>query len=268
MRINCWLAAVVLALAAHAGAFAQQTERTPRPLDEHPQGYLHGDEITYLAYLAPPPAEGSAEDGADVAAVKMLQAGASPERWAQAEADARYLFPQFETAFGSPIDRQHAPHLVHLLNEALRDVSLPANAGKGYFARARPYQRLQLARVCTEWIGPGPPPPVDPTDRSSYPSGHSAAGWTTALILAQVDPDHATAILARADDYALSRLICGAHFPTDIQASRMLAAAVVAREATVPAFQRDLACVRAEHAGQPCAAAGGGAAAHARRATR
>jgi acid phosphatase (class A) len=257
--IRVWLAAAVLALglAAGAPAFAQQAEREPRPLDEHPQGYLQGDEITYLAYLAAPPAEGSTEDQLDVAAVKTLQAGVTEDRWKQAQADALYLFPQFEAAFGAPIDRQHAPHLVHLLNEALRDVSWPTNAGKGYFARARPYQRLQLERVCAETVGPQLPP--DPTDRSSYPSGHSAAGWTTALILAQVAPDNAPAILARADDYALSRVICGDHFPTDVQASRMLAAAVVAREATVPAFQRDLACAMAEHAGQPgaaCAAPG------------
>ena len=260
--IKVWLAAAILALGLVAGApsFAQQAERQPRPLEEHPQGYLQGDEVTYLAYLSAPPAEGSAEDQLDLAAVKTLQAGASEDRWKQAETDAKYLFPQFEAAFGGPIDRQHSPHLVHLLNEALRDVSLPANAGKGYFARTRPYQRLQLTRTCDEWAGPGPAPPIDPTDRSSYPSGHSAAGWTTALILAQVAPDNASAVLARADDYALSRIICGAHFPTDVQASRMLAAAVVAREATVPAFQRDLACAQAEHAGQPSGACGPSAA--------
>ncbi len=254
--INRWLAAAVLALGVVAGApsLAQQAEGTPRPLDEHPQGYLQGDEITYLAYLAAPPAENSAEDSVDVAAVQALQA-VTPERWALAQQDALYLYPQFETAFGGPIDREHAPQLVHLLNEALRDVSLPTSAGKGYFARARPYERLHLARVCGELAGPSAPlAPPDPTDHSSYPSGHASAGWTTALILAQVAPDHAAAILARADDYALSRLICGAHFPTDVQASRMLAAAVVAREATVPAFQRDLACAIAEHAGAPSAA--------------
>jgi acid phosphatase (class A) len=259
MHLNRWLAAIVMALAAGAAAptLAQQAERTPKPLDEHPQGYLPADAIIYLAYLAAPPAEGSAEDALDVAAVQTLQTGTSPERWTLAETDAKYLFPQFEAAFGGPIDREHAPHLVHLLNEALRDVAWPTNAGKGYFARMRPYQRLQLARTCSEWAGPGPAPPIDPTDRSSYPSGHSAVGWTTALILAQVDPDHAAAVLARADDYALSRIICGAHFPSDVAASRMLAAAVVAREATAPAFQRDLACAIAEHAGQPCAAPGG-----------
>jgi acid phosphatase (class A) len=260
MRLNRWLAGLALALAAGAPALAQQAERTPKPLDEYPQGYLRGDEITYLAYLSAPPAEGSPEDELDVAAVKSLQASVSEARWRLADQDAKYLYPQFEAAFGSPIDREHAPHLVHLLNEALRDVELPTNAGKGYFARVRPYQRLQLARVCNEAIGPAPPP--DPNDHSSYPSGHSAVGWTTALILAQVDPDHAAAVLARADDYALSRVICGAHFPSDTAASRMLAAAVVAREATVPAFQRDLACAKAEHAGKPSAACAAPAASH------
>jgi acid phosphatase (class A) len=256
MKISRCLAAVILALgvAAAAPAHSQRAERTPPPLDEQPQGYLRGDEIVYLAYLAPPPAEGSSEEGLDVAAVKTLQAGTTEARWAQAEADAKYLYPQFEAAFGGPIDRDHAPHLVRLLNQALRDVELPTNAGKGYFARARPFQRLQLARVCSEWAGPGPAPPLDPSDRSSYPSGHAAVGWTTALILAQVAPDNATAILTRADDYALSRVICGAHFPSDVAASRMLAAAVVAREATNPAFQRDLACAKAEHAGEASAA--------------
>src|SRR3984957_13004276 len=98
MSIRVWLAAVGLALglAAGAPAFAQQAEREPRPLDEHPQGYLQGDEITYLAYLAAPPADGSAEDDLDVAAVKTLQAGGSEDRWEQAQADALYLFPPLQ----------------------------------------------------------------------------------------------------------------------------------------------------------------------------
>lgn len=224
---------------------AQQLEHSPRPPTEHPQRYLAGSEITYRGYLAPPPAAGSLEETLDIAAVNALQATTTPERWTIAEADEDFVYPQFEAAFGGPIDREHTPRLIHLLNEALHDAAIPTFAGKSFFARARPYQRWQLTRVCGE--AAPPPPEPDPEDRSSYPSGHAVYGWTTALVLAAVAPDRGPQLLARGHDYGLSRVICGVHFPSDVAAGQALASAVVARLQTAPAFQQDLACAKAEH---------------------
>jgi acid phosphatase (class A) len=248
MRLRI-LTLVACALALASAATAQQIEHAPQPAREHLQGYLHGTPISYRLFLAPPPAQGSLADQQDLAEVMRLQTDTSPERYALAVADSDYVYPQFEAAFGGPIDSAHSPKLVHLLNEALHDVSIPTFAAKTFFARLRPYQRLQLKRVCGEDTPPAPEP--DTEDRSSYPSGHTTYGWTAALILAQVAPDRAPQILARAEDYGLSRVICAAHFPSDVAAGHALAATVVARLNETAAFRRDLVAVRAEHRGKP-----------------
>ena len=63
----------------------------------------------------------------------------------------------------------------------------------------------------------------------SYPSGHGAGGWAWALVMAELVPSRADAILQRGRDYGDSRVICGYHFPSDIEAGRVIAAAVIAR---------------------------------------
>jgi acid phosphatase (class A) len=239
--------ALVALLLAVVPASAQQREATPPPAGEaKPIGYLPADAVDYRLVLPAPPAPGSLRDRLDLAEVLALQTGADADRWKTANQDDAYVYPRFDEAFGGPIDRAHAPKLVALLNRVIRDVAAPTFAAKQVYLRARPYQRVQLARVCGE--DPAPAPEPDPKERSSYPSGHSAYGWITALVLARVAPDRAPQLLARAADYALSREICGVHFPSDVEAGRVMAVAVIDRLTQDPAFQADLAAAKAEYA--------------------
>ena len=41
------------------------------------------------------------------------------------------------------------------------------------------------------------------------------------MVLAMMLPEKRDAILARADDYAYSRLICGVHYPTDLKRAQI-----------------------------------------------
>jgi acid phosphatase (class A) len=41
-----------------------------------------------------------------------------------------------------------------------------------------------------------------------------------ALVLIMMVPENRDAILTRADDYAHSRVVCGVHYPTDVEASK------------------------------------------------
>ena len=240
------VALVVLGLGLTGAARAQQSEASPRPAGETSARYLRGDEIDYRDVTGPPPAPGSLADRLDVAQVLDLQAHASPERYAQAQADALALFPRFSQTLGVPLDRVHLPHTIQLLYGATRDAAHVSSAGKRGWGRLRPYQRLALGRVCG--LTPVPPPAAaDPGRRSSYPSGHTTVGWTTALVLAQIAPERRADLLERARDYGLSRIVCAAHFPTDVEAGRAVAVATVERLLDDPAFRRDLACARAEY---------------------
>jgi acid phosphatase (class A) len=168
----------------------------------------------------------------------------SDDRFRSAELDDELLYPRFEIAFGQSLDRKTSPSLIRLLNRALRDVSRTTFEAKDHFHRPRPFQRFQLQHLCGGEQPPKPEP--HPTSGSSYPSGHSAYGWAVAMILARIAPDRAEELLARAAEYAESRVVCGVHFPSDVAAGQVAAAAVVSRLDTSASFLADLARARAE----------------------
>ena len=207
-------------------------------------GYLVGHEVDFRAVLGPPPSVDSPWDHADEQLVEALQS-VDDARQKEAKLDEDELYPRFAEAFGRPIDRRVSPLLVNLLDRAIDDVESTAGAAKDHFHRPRPFQRLQLQHTCAKPIAPKPED--HPTHGSSYPSGHSTRGWTVALILARVAPERAEALMKRAEEYEESRLICGMHFPTDVQAGQVVAEAVVAHLDASKEFEADLAKARKEY---------------------
>lgn len=80
----------------------------------------------------------------------------------------------------------------------------------------------------------------------SYPSAHAAAGWAWALIQTELSPDRANAVLARGWAFGESRRICNAHWHSDVNQGRIIAATTVARLHADAAFRADLDAARAE----------------------
>ncbi len=234
------LAAAALVSPAHSQHFEGSTPNVSEPAVIP---YLPPNAIDFRTLLASPPAQHSSADTRDQAIVLEFQS-ASEARFQSAMLDGAFVYPRFEAAFAGPIDRANAPALIRMLNRAMADVAEVTFQAKEHFLRPRPYQRFQLARVCG--VGTAPAPEINPTIGSSYPSGHSAYGWATAMVLARVRPDLAEALLARAADFAESRVVCGVHFPSDVEAGQVIAAAVVARLDADASFQADLAAARAE----------------------
>ena len=83
-------------------------------------------------------------------------------------------------------------------------------------------------------------------DSGSYPSGHTAIGWAWGLILAEIDPEHANALIDRGRNYGHSRLVCNVHWYSDVQQGQFMGAAAVARLHGNPEFMADLAKARIE----------------------
>jgi len=225
---------------------AQQIE-TPPPPKGTPRAipYLAADAVDYRVLLPSPPAVDTPRDATDRDAVELFQARADAARWRVAMDDSAYLYARFAEALGYPLERATLPLTVALLNRSLRDVSTPSFRAKEGFHRPRPFQRMRLSRVCGADTAPAPE--ENPTTGSSYPSGHAAYGWTAAMVLARVAPERTSALMARATEYAESRIVCGVHFPTDIEAGRIIAVAVVDRLLASRQFQADLARARAEY---------------------
>ncbi|WP_230772482.1 phosphatase PAP2 family protein [Sphingomonas sp. Leaf4] len=79
-----------------------------------------------------------------------------------------------------------------------------------------------------------------------YPSGHTSWGTSVALVLAELRPDRADAILERGREYGNSRVICGAHSVSAVEAGRQAAAAIVAVLHGSSQFRGDLEAARRE----------------------
>jgi acid phosphatase (class A) len=224
------------------GAAAAAT-LTPEQLNEPIKGYLAPGAVD-AAILPAPPALDSAQDKADVAWAKGSMARADAERWKKAVDDDASVYIRFNEQMGLTIDRKTLPALVRLLNRVSEDALAASDEAKKRFSRPRPFQRFALKRICGR--ATPPKPETNPTKGTSYPSGHAVVSWAAALVMAEASPANAPAIIARGVDYGESRVICGVHFPTDVEAGRILAAAVVDKLFAVPEFRRDLMCAKRE----------------------
>ncbi|ATQ44590.1 acid phosphatase [Caulobacter mirabilis] len=221
---------------------------TPAPVfwqgfRDHPHGYLRKEGAPDAsAFLPPPPEAGSLRQQADVETYRTTRKLEGGDRWRQAAADNEIETPSaprvFDDALGVRFDPVKTPTLALLLGRMLGDLeTIQTPAKKGYF-RPRPF----VAEPATTCITPEPW-----LGRSgSYPSGHAAMGWAWALVLAELAPDRADAILVRGIAYGESRVVCGVHYASDVEAGRLVGAAMVARLKADPAFQTDFKRAREE----------------------
>lgn len=238
MRAAC-LVLAALALAACASSEAPSRigavpEIRPGLLD----GYLPLERLPdSLALLPPPPAPGSADFAHDEAVRRDVLARRGEARIAQAREDSDQTFPNaarsFACALGVPITERDTPYLYLILRRTLADAGGATLRAKRHYQRQRPFV-VNRDAVCT------PHEQAAMAREGSYPSGHSASGWAWALILTELAPDRADAILARGLSYGHSRSVCNAHWASDIQAGRLVGAAAVARLHAEPTFRADM----------------------------
>jgi acid phosphatase (class A) len=66
------------------------------------------------------------------------------------------------------------------------------------------------------------------------------------LILAGLAPDKANALLQRGHAFGDSRMVCGVHWQSDLEAGRLVGAAAVARLQADPVFQAQAQLAKAE----------------------
>ncbi|MET0327348.1 MAG: phosphatase PAP2 family protein [Luteimonas sp.] len=215
-------------------------------------GYLDAPAFDSRALLPAPPAPGSAAQAHDDAIAQRSLALHDTARWRQATVDADLDFPAaeplFACALGVEISMQATPHLVRLLRRSLADASNAGRAAKDHWQRSRPFVQ-NGAPVCT----PGDLPRM--THSASYPSGHTAIGWTWALALVELAPERADALLQRGRAFGESRLVCNVHWHSDIVEGERVGAATFARLQASQAYRADVDAARREVAAQRAAGA-------------
>jgi acid phosphatase (class A) len=229
--------AVCLALSCvQAGPLSAQSDAArPAVVAAATPSLLDPAEFAPDRTFAPPPPRNSPLEALELQRVKALRAAASPERLAQAERDGETENP---TAFDQATGRDLAqlPATYALLTRIQRETGRVISAGKSYFRRLRPYGVDPQLPHC----GKG-----KVLDRS-YPSGHAGMAWSVGWTLSRLMPDRAPAIVARAQDYELSREICGVHFQSDLEASHGVAVMIADRLLADPRLADQVAAARRE----------------------
>lgn len=109
------------------------------------------------------------------------------------------------------IDGQHQHSFVHtgLIAFAIEIPSFLLL--KQFIKRDRPAVSIPIAKQAFE-----------PTGKFSLPSGHSAAAFAMAILVAIFYPDYASIVLTWASLIAVSRVMLGVHYATDIIAGAIL----------------------------------------------
>jgi len=237
------LAGAALLLLAAAPAHRAPTDRSlAGPQPTRLTGYLAAGDLDGQTVIGPPPAPDSPRGQADRAIYLQTRSLAGSARWAEATRDNDLwtggALQRYACALGRPIDGQALPRTTRLLQRIELDARTVGTPPKQHFNRTRPL------------IGDDRPVCVKREDwmatNASYPSGHAMTGWAWGLVLGELVPAKASGLLAAGREIGDSRVICGVHYLSDVQAGRMLGAAMVAAEQAKPAFRADLAAAKAE----------------------
>jgi len=201
-----------------------------------PASYVAASHLDATLFLPPPPAPDSLAQAADLAAVKADQALKGQGRWTQAQSDDDASpYSAFGTVLGSSFTPARTPKTAALFEVLFADVKSQTAPAKEAFGRPRPAVVDSSIETCKL---------LEKT--KAYPSGHASRGWMMALVLSDMVPEKANAILARGRDYGDSRVVCAQHFPSDVEAGRMVGAAVYAAAKADSRFEADFAAAKAE----------------------
>lgn len=184
--------------------------------------YYELDQLPKLIKIMPePPAFDSPEFANDVVRYGWgKQQRQDSARVALAIADAEWddhakLFLQWRDAFGLEINPIATPEIWKLMETSLATTDPMRKETKAYYKRQRPFERFNDSMPSHE--------EDELRGEGSYPSGHSLRGWGISLLLAQIAPERAAEIFSRGWDYCNSRVIVGAHWQSDVDASRTAA---------------------------------------------
>lgn len=235
------IAAAVAALSACASASGPAqapTAAAPAKL----AGYFATNPLDGKTILGPPPAVDSAHGRADRALFEETRKLEGSARWKTAIQDNDLwrggALKRFSCALGVDLSEGQTPAAWKILHRIELDVRTVGTPAKDFYDRKRPMIGND-APICVpreDWM----------KTNASYPSGHAMVAWTWGLILTELAPAKADPLLTLGRDSGESRMVCGVHFISDVEAGRTLAAGMVARLHAEPAFMADMEVAKRE----------------------
>lgn len=188
--------------------------------------------------LPAPPPDNSPDAIAERDYIKAAYRDATPAQREAAKVDAANesvrLFA--DTLPGFDLDK--LPATKALFKTVRANENIQTGIFKTYFDRQRPYQVDSSITPCL--------PPKNFDINASDPSGHTTMAFSSAVILANLLPDYAPAIMRRAEQYGRHRIVCGAHHPFDVRSGQVLGTLIGTTLLKTPALQPQLDAARIE----------------------
>lgn len=221
------------------------TVRTATAQNE--QSYFSADKLPDAVYWMPaPPAPGSPQFMHDISQYywgkeQRLDTARAHKAIREAAYELADMARLFSVAFGMEISERATPAIYHVLERGVQTIRLSATKPKATYMRTRPYAYFNETTLVPE-------EEEELRTNGSYPSGHTVRGWGMALLLCEINPDAQDELFKLGYEWGQSRVIAGYHWQSDVDASRMLAAACYARLHTCQAFLDDMAAAKKEYA--------------------
>ncbi len=214
-------------------------------------GYLPAGTLHIDSWLPPAPSFDSTTHAFDIQTFLATRALTGSERFKIAEADnvnvldSNAMATRFSEALGGTLTDQNAPLLFAMFKRLAADSFTtlgPLKKQLDQGGRHRPFVDFPGAKTCEA--------PQGLAQNGSYPSGHAFFGWMWANMLAEVAPSRADALFKRGLEFGDSRVICGFHYPSDVQAGRLAAAQLMTWLHTDRTFRKEFtpACKQAARA--------------------
>lgn len=197
--------------------------------------YVEQSALDAVVLLPPPPAADSEETKAELETILRLQETRTSAQAARAKADAKIEMQSFRAAIGPWFTPENLPLLTQLLKNVEKDSKCYSDGAKSVFGRQRPKFVHKKVKAL-----------IEGQDEASYPSGHATRGMLMAIILTELSPENAAAIMNRGWELGWNRVIAGVHYPSDVVAGRVLGKAIARAMMVNPAFKQDFEKAKAE----------------------
>jgi acid phosphatase (class A) len=137
-------------------------------------------------------------------------------------------------SIGTWFNPENLPITADFMAHVWQDASYFIWTFKYKFLRVRPYVLDTLINNLEE------------TNWAAYPSGHAANSYVNAFVYQELAPQFTDIFIKDAYDMAHSREIIGVHYPSDSEASRILARQLVNKLFENEKFKKDFAAVQKE----------------------
>jgi len=189
---------------------------------------LNPDPLSRVVGL--PPAPGSAVAREDLAILLWLQGARTPEMAANTWLLLERNLGTFSRALGVDVAKT-TPQIYGALKTFLKPVDAVKDNLKDRYQRPRPFVSHAQIQPCL------------PLEKGySFPSGHATWYRAASELLADLVPERRERLVAVGSHGGNSRVLCGVHYPSDVQAGQRLGAAAAAQLIASPqwkAFKAD-----------------------------